>query len=189
MKKYVIFLLFLAELLVLGNTEIFFGGKFIVYYNEDYYSFEWLKEYVSNLRLLHGLGTEDRFVLDLKRAIDRASAETGLDPLLIIAVITVETEFRNVIGMAGELGLMQIKPETAEFVAMKFDLPKPKNGNWKILLWDYELNILYGSYYLKYLLDRFKSLRLALEYYNAGTWRKEYAAKILELYNQLKSGS
>ncbi len=188
MKKTIIFILVTAQLIAVANSEVFFGGKFIIYYNEDYYSYEWLKEYVTNLRALHGLKTEERYVLDLKRAIDRASAETGLDPLLIVSVITVETEFRNVIGMAGELGLMQIKPETAEFVARVYNLPTPKNG-WKVLFWDYELNILYGSYYLKYLLNRYKDLSKALEYYNGSKWKKEYARKIMELYEELKSGS
>jgi len=187
-KRTIIFILVTTQLVAVANSEVFFGGKFIVYYNEDYYSYEWLKEYVTNLRSLHGLKTEERYVLDLKRAIDRASGETGLDPLLIVSVITVETEFRNVIGMAGELGLMQVKPETAKFVARVYKLPTPKNG-WKELFWDYELNILYGSYYLKYLLNRYKDLSKALEHYNGSKWRKEYAKKIIELYEELKSGS
>jgi len=178
----------LVAIAMMGSTEeVFFGGKFVLHYTQSYYSYEWLKDYVTKLRSLHGLSTEDRYVLGLKKAIDTASAKTGLDPLLIIAVITVESEFRNVIGTAGELGLMQIKPSTAEFIAKNFDLPIP--GDWKALLWDYELNILYGACYLKYLLDKFGNLRTALEYYNGGSYRKEYAEKIITLYEELKSGS
>jgi len=187
-KRLAVILLVLLQLVVAASTESFFGGKFIIYYNEDYYSLKWLESYVSSLRSLHGLKTEARFVEDLKRAIDRAAAETGLDPILIVAVITVESEFRNVIGLAGELGMMQIKPETAEFVSRKYDLPVPQEG-WKVLLWDYELNILYGAYYLKYLIDKHGSLMMALEYYNGSRWRKEYARKILELYDELRSGT
>jgi soluble lytic murein transglycosylase len=175
-----------ALAIVVSTEEVFFGGKFVLHYTEDTYSYEWLKEYVTDLRKLHKLSTEDRYVLELKKAIDTAAAKTGLDPLLIIAVITVESEFRNVIGSAGELGLMQIKPETAQFISKNFDLPVP--NDWKALLWDYELNILYGSCYLKYLLDKFGNLRKALEYYNGGSYRKEYAEKILTLYEELKAG-
>ncbi len=177
----------IALALTVSTEEIFFGGKFILYYTKDYYSYEWLKNYVTKLRNLHRLATEDRYVLELKKAIDTASAKTGLDPLLIISVITVESEFRNVIGSSGELGLMQVKPETGEFISTKFDLPVPKD--WKALLWDYNLNILYGSCYLKYLLDRYRDLRKALEAYNGGSYRKEYAEKILTLYEELKAGT
>ncbi len=188
MKRFSIILIIVLQLLAMASSESFFGGKFVVYYNEEYYSLNWLKGYVGSLRSLHGLKTEDRFIRDLKKAIDRAAAETGLDPILLVAVITVESEFRNVIGMAGELGMMQIKPETAQFVAKKYDLPIPKEG-WKVLLWDYELNILYGAYYLKYLIVKHGSLLAALEYYNGGRWRKEYARKIMELYEELRSGT
>lgn len=186
MKKLLTIAL-IALTVVAGTEQVFFGGKFVLHFPEDIYSLEWLKKYVTNLRKLHNLSTEDRYVLELKKAIDTAAAKTGLDPLLIIAVITVESEFRNVIGSAGELGLMQIKPSTAEFIAKKFDLSVP--SDWKVLLWDYELNILYGACYLKYLIDKYKDLRKALEAYNGGTYRKEYAEKILTLYEELKAGS
>ena len=146
MKK-LLTLSLIALAVVAGTEEVFFGGKFVLHFPEDTYSLEWLKEYVTNLRKLHNLSTEERYVLELKKAIDTAAAKTGLDPLLIIAVITVESEFRNVIGSAGELGLMQIKPSTAEFISKKFDLPVP--SDWKALLWDYDLNIVYGACYLK----------------------------------------
>ncbi len=176
----------IALAITVSTEEVFFGGKFVLHYTKDFYSYEWLKSYVTKLRSFHGLSTEDRYVLELKKAIDTASARTGLDPLLIISVITVESEFRNVIGSAGELGLMQIKPDTAEFISKKFDLPVP--SNWRALLWNYNLNILYGACYLKYLLDKYKNLRKALEAYNGGSYRKEYAEKIITLYEELKTG-
>ena len=87
-------------------------------------------------------------------------------------------------GLAGELGMMQIKPSTADFIATTYKLTPPEEG-WIRLLWDYKLNIKYGCLYLRYLTDKFNSINLALEYYNGGSARQSYAATILKNYNEL----
>ncbi len=186
--KNISLVIVLTSLVVLGmKIESFFGGMFVVHYNEGVYSLEWLEDYVSEVREGYGLKTDFRFVQGLKEAVDRAALKTGLDPLLIIAIISVESGFRNVMGMAGELGMMQIKPETAEFVSKVFSLPRPEEG-WKELLWNYELNILYGAHYLKFLLDKFGDLKKAVEYYNGGSKKEIYAEMIFKVYHRIKSG-
>ncbi len=188
MKKISLAILLMSVLISGAKIESFFSGLFVVHYNDGVYSLEWLREYVSEIRKKYGLETDFKLVQGLKEAIDEAALATGLDPLLIIAVISVESGFRNVLGLAGELGMMQIKPETAEFVARVYSLPRPREG-WRELLWNYELNILYGSHYLKYLLDKFGDLRKAVEYYNGGSKKEIYAERIFKVYDEIKSGS
>ncbi|ABR31160.1 lytic transglycosylase [Thermosipho melanesiensis] len=145
---------------------------------------EWFRDFVRDYRSAYDLPTDDELLLKIENAILDASKETGLDPLLITSVIIVESEFRNVIGMYGELGMMQIKPETADFVANYYNLEKPKEG-WTRILWDFKLNIKIGSYYLKYLYDKFGSIQKAVKHYNGGIYKEVYAEKILKKYNQM----
>ena len=97
--------------------------------------------------------------------IRQQAAEKHLDPALIAAVIYAETKFDPRPSSAGAEGLMQILPQTAEFLAHRSgattfhvsDLGTP------------EVNIAYGSYYLRYLLDEYHdSEMLALAAYNGG---------------------
>lgn len=90
------------------------------------------------------------------------SKEQSYDPIFILAVIKTESSFNaNAIGGAGEIGLMQIKPDTAEWIANK------KNIAWKgaKALKDPEYNILIGANYFKYLKNSVKSE--SLKYVNA----------------------
>src|SRR5438445_2824099 len=81
--------------------------------------------------------------------IRQQAAAKHLDPALIAAVIYAETKFDPRPSSAGAEGLMQILPQTAEFLARRSgattfrvsDLATP------------EVNIAYGSYYIRYLLD------------------------------------
>jgi len=97
--------------------------------------------------------------------IKQQAREKRLDPSLVAAVIYQESRFRDQTSHAGARGLMQITPSTADFIAHRSggtafsqeDLAKP------------QINIAYGSYYLRYLLDRYDgSTELALAAYNAG---------------------
>ena len=97
--------------------------------------------------------------------IRQQAADKHLDPALIAAVIYAETKFDPRPSAAGAQGLMQILPATAEYLAHRSgattftvsDLATP------------EVNIAYGSYYLRYLLDEYRgSEMLALAAYNGG---------------------
>ena len=97
--------------------------------------------------------------------IRQQARDKDLDPALIAAVIYQESKFRDQTSHAGARGLMQITPETADFIAKRSggtaftreDLAKP------------QINISYGSYYLRYMLDRYEGdTELALAAYNAG---------------------
>lgn len=97
--------------------------------------------------------------------IREQAAEKRLDPALIAAVVYAETKFEPRTSSAGALGLMQIEPETAQFIAHRSggtrftteDLATPK------------INLAYGSWYLRYLLDHYEGDEmLAIAAYNAG---------------------
>jgi soluble lytic murein transglycosylase len=89
----------------------------------------------------------------------------NLDPALIAAVIYQESRFRPRESSAGALGLMQLLPDTAHFIA-------GKTGGTKFTTEDLatpQINIQYGSWYLRWLLDHFDEDEVtALAAYNAG---------------------
>ncbi len=98
--------------------------------------------------------------------IRQQAAEKDLDPALIAAVIYAESRFRDQESRAGALGLMQITPQTAAVIARLSGGTEFVTGD----LSDPEINIRYGSYYLRYLLNRYRGNELAaLAAYNAGT--------------------
>lgn len=100
----------------------------------------------------------------------------NVDGNLILAVIKAESNYReNVRSAKGAIGLMQIMPATAQFIAQK--LGEEYNENQ---LNDYRTNIRYGTYYLSYLSERFSDTETKLAAYNAGegnvkSWLEKYS--------------
>jgi len=97
--------------------------------------------------------------------IRQQAAEKHLDPALIAAVIYAETKFDPRPSSAGAEGLMQILPQTAEYLAAR-------SGATTFTISDLgtpQVNIAYGSYYLRYLLNHYHGqVMLALAAYNGG---------------------
>ena len=103
--------------------------------------------------------------LDYEGVVLREAAIRSLDPDLIGAVIYAESRYDPAaVSPRGALGLMQIMPETGAWIAQQLGLSEPAKRD----LLDIELNIRFGAWYLRYLLDRFGDLETALEAYNAG---------------------
>jgi soluble lytic murein transglycosylase len=97
--------------------------------------------------------------------IRQQAADKSLDPALIAGVIFAESHFRDQTSHAGAKGLMQLMPDTADFIAQKSGGIAFEQGD----LSTPQVNIAYGSWYLRYLLDRYDgSEPLALAAYNAG---------------------
>jgi soluble lytic murein transglycosylase len=100
--------------------------------------------------------------------IRQQARDKNLDPALIAAVIYRESKFRDVTSEAGAKGLMQILPDTAHFIARKSGGTEFEQGD----LADPQINISYGSWYLRYLLDRYGGNTVAaVAAYNAGHGR------------------
>jgi peptidoglycan lytic transglycosylase len=99
------------------------------------------------------------------RVIRQQAVEKHLDPALIAGVIYAETKFNPRPSAAGAQGLMQILPSTAEFLAHLSGGVRFQTGD----LATPAVNIAYGSYYLRYLLDHYEGDELlAVAAYNAG---------------------
>ena len=97
--------------------------------------------------------------------IRKEAAEKDIPPDLIAAVIFAESRFRDQESHAGARGLMQITPQTAEFVEADSGGSTFETDD----LSDPDINIAYGTYYLRFLLDKFdQNLVAALAAYNGG---------------------
>jgi soluble lytic murein transglycosylase len=97
--------------------------------------------------------------------IRQQASEKHLDPALIAAVIYAETKFDPRPSPAGAQGLMQILPSTALFLAHLSGGVSFQTGD----LATPSINIAYGSYYLRYLLNHYDGNEtLAVAAYNAG---------------------
>jgi soluble lytic murein transglycosylase len=97
--------------------------------------------------------------------IRQQSKEKGVDASLIAAVIYAESKFVDQESSAGARGLMQITPEAAEFIEKQSGGTSFKLSD----LSDPELNIRYGTFLLKELLERYDGDEAAaLAAYNAG---------------------
>ena len=80
-------------------------------------------------------------------------------------MIFAESHFRDATSSAGAKGLMQLMPETADFIARKSGGTAFEQGD----LATPQVNIAYGSWLLQFLLDRYDGNEvLALAAYNAG---------------------
>lgn len=105
------------------------------------------------------------------------SREHNYDPIFLLAVIKTESKFNeNAIGSAGEIGLMQIKPLTAEWICNKNKI------HWRgaEALKNPEYNILIGSYYFRYLKKTMKSKSFKyISAYNLGVGGFKRASKEL----------
>jgi peptidoglycan lytic transglycosylase len=88
-----------------------------------------------------------------------------LDPALLAAVIYQESKFdAGARSDRGAIGLMQLLPDTAKGIAERTGGTRFRVSD----LYDPEINVRYGAWYLRHLLDKYGSERTALAAYNAG---------------------
>jgi peptidoglycan lytic transglycosylase len=98
-----------------------------------------------------------------------------LDPALLAAVIYQESKFKaDARSSSGAIGLMQLLPATAEGIAVHTGGTAFRVGD----LYDPEINIRYGAWYLHHLMQKYGEEETALAAYNAGQdnvdrWRRD----------------
>jgi soluble lytic murein transglycosylase len=120
---------------------------------------------VVTMPLLRKAVNELTLPLSYSNVIRQQAAEKHLDPALIAGVIYAETKFQPRNSSAGAIGPMQIMPETASFLARRSGATTFTTSDLNTP----QVNIAYGSYYLRFLLDVYHDdLILALAAYNAG---------------------
>ena len=111
--------------------------------------------------------------------IRQQAADKDVDAALIAGVIYTESRFRDQTSHAGAKGLMQLMPETADYIAHKSGGTRFERAD----LATPQINIAYGTWYLRYLLDKYDgNTILALAAYNAGEgkvdeWRADAASR------------
>jgi soluble lytic murein transglycosylase len=97
--------------------------------------------------------------------VERNARRFGLDPLVVLAVIQVESRFDpTAVSSQRAMGLMQLQPETAKELASNLGMPWTGDE----LLFDPDVNVLLGCAYLSRLSERFGDLDAALAAYSSG---------------------
>jgi len=98
----------------------------------------------------------------------------NLDPALLAAVIYQESKFKaDARSASGAIGLMQLLPNTAKGIALHTGGTAFRVDD----LYNPEINVRYGAWYLRHLLEKYGDERTALAAYNAGQdnvdrWRR-----------------
>ena len=88
-----------------------------------------------------------------------------VDPLLILSICETESHFNpRAVSSVGAIGIMQIMPETGRWIAGVLDY----NDYNEECLYDPDVNIRFGAYYLSYLELRFSDRVAVIAAYNAG---------------------
>ena len=108
-----------------------------------------------------------QYPLRYKDLIVRMAGEYDLEPWHVAAVIRCESSFDpNATSNVGARGLMQIMPDTGEWLASKF---KEADGFNPDSLYDPETNVKYACWYLRWLMNRYdRDLVLVTSAYHAG---------------------
>ena len=105
------------------------------------------------------------YPLDYGGLVRTHAARNRLDSALVAAVIYEESRFRpRALSKLGAMGLMQIQPVTGETIANRTG----GTGFRVSDLYDPDINIRYGSWYLANLFRKYRDERLVLAAYNAG---------------------
>jgi soluble lytic murein transglycosylase len=116
-----------------------------------------------------------RYPLRYEQIVRGHARNYQLEPALLAAVIYQESKFRaDAKSSSGAIGLMQLKPETAQGIAIRTGGSRFQTSD----LYNPEINVRYGSWYLRHLLNKYGDEKLALAAYNAGQrnvdrWRAE----------------
>ena len=106
-----------------------------------------------------------RYPLRYRAIVTGHAKNYHLDPALLAAVIDVESKFRaDARSGSGAIGLMQLLPSTAHGIAVRTGGTSFRTGD----LYDPEINVRYGAWYLRHLLDKYGDESTALAAYNAG---------------------
>lgn len=117
----------------------------------------------------HDVKLSEASLWNVTESVVEESAKHSLDPMLVLAVMKVESRFdHRAVSPRGALGLMQIRPIVVDELVDEGEIPEWKS---KTNLRDPILNIKIGVAYLSYLKKMFNHLPFALAAYNSGPTR------------------
>lgn len=114
--------------------------------------------------------TKSLYPIKYESYVEKAAKDYNVDICLVYGVIRNESNFNpDVVSNAGAIGLMQIMPDTFTWLQNYRENFEPKKILDSDKLYDPKINIDYGTYYLRYLLDKYDGDRsLVICAYNAG---------------------
>lgn len=118
----------------------------------------------SNMSKTRNILEETAYPIKYSEYVDRAADEYQLNKPFIYAIIRTESKFDpEVTSYVGAKGLMQLMPDTFQWLAkLRGETVDPDTYS------DPDVNIDYGCYFLRYLLDRYEDETTAAAAYNAG---------------------
>jgi soluble lytic murein transglycosylase len=112
--------------------------------------------------LRHAPGAD---IQDITNTIIAESNDAGVDPLFVLSVIQHESSFSNqTIGSHGEIGLMQVMPATAQWLAAQYGIIYHDRND----LFDPITNIQMGVSYISWLHHKFPKTKDLASAYNMG---------------------
>lgn len=128
-----------------------------------------------------------RYPLEHEQIVLGHARNYQLEPALLAAVIYEESRFHaDARSGQGAVGLMQLLPGTAEGIAERTGGSRFEVSD----LLDPEINVRYGSWYLRHLIRKYGDVRTALAAYNGGQGNvdrgvqfeetRQYVEKVLE---------
>lgn len=105
------------------------------------------------------------YPIHYKQEIGISAAKYNVDPLLIAAIIRVESNYRpDGMSKKGAVGIMQLMPETAKWIRDSTNMEVSLDQLHQV-----QVNIHMGAWYVNWLLDHFDgNLNYAIAAYNAG---------------------
>ncbi len=119
--------------------------------------------------LRHDFGL--RYLTPFRDQFAQAARDQGVDPALLFGIARQESRFvPDIVSSAGAVGLMQLMPPTARWVAKQLNRADYRPSQ----ISDVEINTQFGAFYFRYWLDRLDRVpALAAAAYNAGPGRAQ----------------
>jgi len=112
-----------------------------------------------------------RYLAPYRNEFDAAAKANDVDVAMLYGIARQESRFiPDIVSSAGAVGLMQLMPGTARWVAKQL----ARNDYQATRIGDADLNTQFGAYYFKYWLERLDRMpALAAAAYNAGPGRAQ----------------
>ena len=103
---------------------------------------------------------------DYREIVEKYATQYNVPAYIVFAIIDTESNFdENANSSAGAMGLMQMMPSTFEWLTSADHLGENLLSD---NLYDPEVSIRYGTYYLRYLFEKFYNWNTVFAAYNAG---------------------
>ena len=132
---------------------------------KTFFSMVWLSCFIILLSFLLSCFNGFFYPIKYREEIVYNSNYFNIKPALVASIINVESSYiKERVSTKGAVGLMQIMPSTAEWIAKRINEEYLSEDD----LLNPQINIKFGSFYISYLIDYFKSLDSAVCAYNAG---------------------